>query len=282
MRILREGLGEELIVLVVTAVHRAGHPSGLPERVLLGGHLGELGEDLLARAALLAKGAMHRVAIGIRVIGHRGSSVVYCSVTIDRIPHHEDEVLSFNDRKVSLDNHMGVDRKAVGMGQRAVFALRVVIAIAVAGSLVVQVAMVALLPFDEDTTTLLGVAVAVIGVLGVVCLQVIAVCIWRLLTMVRRGTVFSHRAFPYVDGVIGAIAAGSVLILAIAVVAWLDNRATPPGGEDAPGLVVLIGGLSLVAAGVALVVYVLRVLLAQAVALDSEAKHLQSELDGVI
>jgi hypothetical protein len=44
----------------------------------------------------------------------------------------------------------------------------------------------------------------------------------------------------------------------------------------------LICGLSLVVAGVALVVYVLRVLLAQAVALDSEAKHLQSELDEVI
>ena len=168
------------------------------------------------------------------------------------------------------------------MGRRAVFALRVVIAIAFAGGLVVQVGMVALLPFDEDTTTGMGVSVAVIGVLGVACLQVIGICVWRLLTLVRRGTVFSHRSFPYVDGVIYAIATSSVLVLAVAVVAWLDNRSTPPGGEDAPGLVVLIGGLSLVLAGVALVVYVLRVLLAQAVALDSEAKHLQSELDEVI
>ena len=38
-----------------------------------------------------------------------------------------------------------------------------------------------------------------------------AVCVWRLLTMVRRGTVFSHAAFRYVDIVIGAIAAASVL-----------------------------------------------------------------------
>ena len=38
----------------------------------------------------------------------------------------------------------------------------------------------------------------------------------------------------------------------------------------------------LVVGGVALIVLVLRLLLAQAVALDTEAKHLQSELDTVI
>ena len=38
----------------------------------------------------------------------------------------------------------------------------------------------------------------------------------------------------------------------------------------------------LVVAGIALVVYVLRPLLAQAVTLDSRAKYLQSELDEVI
>ena len=48
-----------------------------------------------------------------------------------------------------------------------------------------------------------------------------------------------------------------------------------PEDEVAPGLVALISGLALVAAGVALVVYVLRSLLMQAVAL-------QTELDEVI
>jgi hypothetical protein len=115
----------------------------------------------------------------------------------------------------------------------------------------------------------------------VATLQVIAVCIWRLLTMVGRGTVFSYAAFRYVDAVIAAISAASVLILSIAVVARFANHATP---EDAvaPGLVGLICGFALVAAGVALVVYVMRALLAQAVALDSEARHLRAELDEVI
>ena len=168
------------------------------------------------------------------------------------------------------------------MSKWAIATLRVVIAIALLGSVVVQAGMVALLWRDTDEEpTASGVALVIIGVLGVVTLQVVAVCIWRLLTMVRRGTVFSRAAFRYVDGVIGAISATAVLIFAVAVWARFANHATP-GDEVAPGLVGLICGFALVAAGVALVVYVMRALLAQAVALDSEAKHLKSELDEVI
>ena len=168
------------------------------------------------------------------------------------------------------------------MGKWAVLGLRMVIAIALVGSLVVQVVMMPLLWIDmDDAPAGVRVSLTVIGVLGVACLQVIAVCIWRLLTLIRRGTVFSNASFRYVDGVIVAIATGAVLMFSVAVVARFANHSTP-GDEVAPGIVGLICGLSLVIGGVALVVYVLRALLAQAVALDSEAKHLQSELDEVI
>ena len=168
------------------------------------------------------------------------------------------------------------------MDRWVVLALRGVIAVALVGSVVVQAVMVALLWLDTDEpVTGIRVSLVVIGVLGVACLQVIAVCVWRLLTMARRGTVFSHASFRYVDVVIGAIATGSVLVFAVAVVARFANHATP-GDEVAPGIVGLICGLSLVVAGVALVVYVMRALLAQAVARDSEARQLQSELDVVI
>jgi len=161
-------------------------------------------------------------------------------------------------------------------------ALRTVIAIALLGSVVVQTAIVALLWWDTDERpTAIGVSLVVIGVLGVATLQVIAVCIWRLLTMVRRGTVFSPAAFGFVDVIIGAIGAAAVLTLAVAVVARFANHAAPED-EVAPGLVGLVCGVALVIAGFALVVYVLRTLLAQAVALDSEARHLKSELDEVI
>ncbi|MDF2051489.1 DUF2975 domain-containing protein [Arthrobacter sp. Cr_A7] len=163
------------------------------------------------------------------------------------------------------------------MGKLTVLALRIVIALVLAGSLFVQVWMVPLLSVDmEEAGAPTGprIALLAIVVLGIVCVQVTAVCVWRLLTMVRKGTVFSHGAFRYVDLIFGAIAVAALLMFGIAVLL--------APGEVAPGVVLLICGASLMIAGVALIVLVLRTLLAQAVARDAEAKHLRSELDEVI
>ncbi|MBJ7355859.1 DUF2975 domain-containing protein [Nocardioides sp.] len=168
------------------------------------------------------------------------------------------------------------------MGNLAILALRVVIAIAFAGSVLVQCLLTPLMWQDmDDARPEVRVPLIVIFVLVIVCMQVTAVCIWRLLTMVRRGTVFSPAAFRFVDIIVGAILAASALTFGVAVVAAISNRTTP-GDEVAPGVVGLICGLSLVIAGVALVVMVQRALLAQAVARDDEARSLQSELDEVI
>ena len=53
-------------------------------------------------------------------------------------------------------------------------------------------------------------------------------------------------------------------------------------GDIAPGIVLLICGASLMIGGVALLVLVMRALLAQAVERDVEAARLRSELDEVI
>jgi hypothetical protein len=162
------------------------------------------------------------------------------------------------------------------MGQLTVLALRVVLALALAGSLFVQAVMVPLIWMDLDyAPTAVRVPFVVIVVLVIVTMQVSAVCVWRLLTMVRRGTVFSPAAFRYVDIIIGAVAAASVLTFGLAVT-------LAPGEAVAPGIVGLICGLALVIAGVALVILVQRMLLAQAVARDTEAHQLQAELDEVI
>jgi hypothetical protein len=162
------------------------------------------------------------------------------------------------------------------MGSQPLFALRIVLVIALGGSLFVQVVMVPLLWADLDEAPAgVRVPVVVIVILGIMTMQVTAVCVWRLLTMVRRGTVFSHAAFRYVDIVIGAMAAASVLTFGLAVT-------LAPGEAVAPGIVLLICGAAVVVAGIALLVLVLRMLLAQAVARDAEAHHLQAELDEVI
>lgn len=153
------------------------------------------------------------------------------------------------------------------MGTLTILALRIVLGMVLAGSLFVQVVIAADL---ADVPVPLGVFV----VLGILTLQVTTICVWRLLTMVRRGTVFSHAAFRYVDVVFGAAVTASLLTFALGV-------ALAPG-EAPPGIVLLIGGVALIVAGVALIVLVLRMLLAQAVARETEAHHLRAELDEVI
>ncbi|MGA8788332.1 MAG: DUF2975 domain-containing protein [Paenarthrobacter sp.] len=163
------------------------------------------------------------------------------------------------------------------MGKLTILALRIVIAMVLAGSLFVQLWMVPLLSTDlVETGAPDGprIALLVIVVLGILCVQVVAVCVWRLLTMVRRGTVFSHGAFRFVDVIFGAIAAAAVLMFGIAVIL--------APGDIAPGVVMLICGAALMIGGVALLVLVLRTLLAQAVARDVEAAGLRAELDEVI
>ena len=165
------------------------------------------------------------------------------------------------------------------MGDLAVRSLRIVLALVLVGSLFVQLVMIPLLATDLDDLDpdygYLRAPLIVIPFLGIVTIQVTVVCVWRLLTMVRQGTVFSHAAFRYVDIVVGAVAAASLLLFGLGV-------ALAPGEAVAPGVVLLIGGAALAVAGVALIVLVLRMLLAQAVARDAEAHHLAAELDAVI
>lgn len=127
---------------------------------------------------------------------------------------------------------------------------------------------------DPDVAHL-QVPFAVIMILIIGTAQVTALRVSRLVTMVRRGTVFSDGAFRYVDIMIAAAAAAAVLAFALAVV-------LAPGEAVPPGLVLLVCGGSVVAAGIGLIVFVLRMLLAQAISRETEAQELRAELDEVI
>lgn len=165
------------------------------------------------------------------------------------------------------------------MGTLTFVALRLVGVLVFAGSLFVQAVLLPLLASDldgadPDLAAVRG-PVLVILVLGVATIEVTVVCVWRLVTMVRRGTVFSDAAFRYVDVTIGATSAACLLTFALGVV-------LAPREAVAPGVVLLIGGAGVIVAGIALIILVMRMLLAQAVARDEEALHLQAELDEVI
>ena len=60
-----ERLVEEVVVLVVAAVHRARALAGLPERVLLLRHVAQLLEDLVAGPALLGQRAVDAEPLGV-------------------------------------------------------------------------------------------------------------------------------------------------------------------------------------------------------------------------
>ena len=163
------------------------------------------------------------------------------------------------------------------MGKLAVRALRAVLAAVLAGTVFVQAGMVwALISgSDPEDGSLPLTSLRVITILGMVSVQVTLVCVWRLVTMVRRGTVFSHAAFRYVDVVIGAIVAAALVWFAVTVI-------NAPGQRADPGVTVIMGGVGVAILGVALIVFLLRMLLAQAVARDGEAAQLRAELDEVI
>ncbi|GEL45473.1 DUF2975 domain-containing protein [Cellulomonas hominis] len=165
------------------------------------------------------------------------------------------------------------------MSELARRVLRVVIVLLFAGLLFFQAVLLPLLGVDiaegGDDVVHLRWPVVVIGILGVATVEVVLVCIWRLLTMVRADTVFSRSAFRYVDVIIGAIAVAAGLLLLLGVV-------LAPGEAVPPGMVLALGIVAMGVGGIALLVLVLRALLAKAVALDSTATTLRAELDEVI
>jgi hypothetical protein len=157
--------------------------------------------------------------------------------------------------------------------------LRVALAAALGGSVFVQVVMVPLIAIDfeeaDSSVAYLQIPLAAILIAIIATAQVALVCVWRLATMVFRGTVFSSRAFRYVDVMIGAFGAAAVLTLALGVV-------LAPGDAVPPGMVLLVGGAAVVAATMGLIVLLLRTLLSQAIDRDVEAHEMRAELDEVI
>ena len=163
------------------------------------------------------------------------------------------------------------------MGKLTVHTLRAVLAVVLTGTVFIQVLMVWTLVTgnDPEDGTLPLTAFRLLAIVGMVAVQVAVVCVWRLVTMVRRGTVFSDAAFRYVDIVIGAIVAAALVWFTVTAI-------NAPGQRDDPGVTLIMGGIAVAILGVALIVLVLRMLLAQAVARDVEATQLKAELNEVI
>lgn len=103
----------------------------------------------------------------------------------------------------------------------------------------------------------------VVGILFLACVQVVLVCVWRLLSLVRKDGIFSESAFPGVDVSLGAVIAATVLVAVTLV------TLTASGVMNASITLLCVLGI-VVGAGLSLLIVVLRGLLRKASQLERD------------
>lgn len=103
----------------------------------------------------------------------------------------------------------------------------------------------------------------VIGVVFALCAQVVLACVWRLLSLVGRDSIFSPLAFAWVDVALGAVVLATILVVGSFGVLFAA-QASPPSIS----LLCLMG--IVVGAGLSLLIVVLRGLLRKAWMLERD------------
>ena len=154
------------------------------------------------------------------------------------------------------------------MSHVVIRALRALLVLLALGALTAQVVIVFVVATNPETDlTDRAVAYAVLGVAAIACLEVVLVALWALLAMVRRDAIFDERAFRWVDSIsVAGLVAGLLVAGLCAHVGELD---------DAPGLILIGGGIGLGGVAFALLMVVMRGLL-------RSATGFRRELDEVV
>ena len=101
-----------------------------------------------------------------------------------------------------------------------------------------------------------------VSVFWVLCIQVVVVCTWRLLTMVKSDRIFTQPSLAWVDAILWAIAAAWVVL--VGVFLYFGFRA------DDPGLPLLLFLMVVGVAVLGLLMVVMRALLRQATTLRTD------------
>jgi hypothetical protein len=150
--------------------------------------------------------------------------------------------------------------------RRVVVPLRILLACAFAALVVGQLLSLpvsfAAMAEESPDRAFLRWPLTVFAVLELACVQVVIVCTWRLLTMVEDDRIFSERSLVWVDAIVGAIAAGWLLLLGMST--YLASIA------DAPGLPAVLMVMVLAGAVLGLLMVVMRALLQQAITLRAD------------
>ncbi|MBA8816547.1 hypothetical protein FHX48_001620 [Microbacterium halimionae] len=107
----------------------------------------------------------------------------------------------------------------------------------------------------------------IVGIAFLICVEVVLICVWRLLSLVREDAIFSETAFPDVDVSLGAVVTATALVVVALVALSLTGFMT------ASITLLLLLGIA-VGAGLSLLIVVLRGLLRKA----SQLEHDLSEV----
>ncbi|WP_458781263.1 DUF2975 domain-containing protein [Arthrobacter sp. D3-16] len=104
--------------------------------------------------------------------------------------------------------------------------------------------------------------------LEALCLQVVIVCIWRLLTLVQRDRIFTTASLRWVDAIVWAFVV-AWLLLAVMAGSLIAYIYFAPELRD-PGTPALLIGITLIGAVLVLLIVVMRDLLRQATSLRAD------------
>ena len=107
----------------------------------------------------------------------------------------------------------------------------------------------------------------IITVFWVVCVQVVVVATWKLLTLVRKDQIFTEHAIKWVNVMVWAIAAAWAVLVGVFI--WIGVNA------DDPGVIVLFFLFTSAVSVVGLVLVVMRALL-------KRATELRADMESVI
>ncbi len=149
---------------------------------------------------------------------------------------------------------------------RVVLLLRVLLVLLFAGLVVGQTLSMpgqfAHMAQEEPDLAYLRWPLTVFASLELACGQVVIVCTWRLLTMVKADRIFSDAAFVWVNAIVAAMTTAWALLLGAAC--YFIAKA------DDPGTPILLLGLVLTGGVLVLLMVVMRALLHQATTLQTD------------
>ena len=111
----------------------------------------------------------------------------------------------------------------------------------------------------------------IFSILFLAAVQVILVCIWRLLDMVKADRIFSEQAFIWVDVIVWTVGAGWLLMLGVFGYIAAFIYITPEIRD--PGIPIVLFGIGLATSVVLLLMVVMRALLGKAAALRADMEE---------